>query len=194
MKKILIVLIALVLGFAVYVATRPATYHVERSGTVAAAPVAVYGEIADFHAWDAWSPWERIDPAMQKTFEGASAGVGAGYHWSGNDKVGEGRMTITEAVPARHVAIDLEFIKPFAGKSVTAFELEPAPEGTRVTWTMDGTNDFVGKALSVFMDMDRMIGTDFEKGLAALDSLARAGAMADTAAVAASAPGAAMGG
>lgn len=184
MKKILIALLAVVLGFAAYVATRPAEYHVERSATVAATPAAVYGEIADFHAWDAWSPWERMDPAMQKIFEGAHSGQGAVYRWSGNDKVGEGRMTITDAEPGERVAIDLEFIKPFASRSETVFALEPAAEGTRVTWAMDGHNDFLGKAMCVFMDMDKLIGGDFERGLASLDSLARAGAMADTTAAA----------
>jgi uncharacterized protein YndB with AHSA1/START domain len=180
MKKVLIVLLVLVLGFVAFVATRPATYHVERTATVAAPPAAVYARIADFREWEAWSPWENLDPAMTKTFEGAESGVGAGYHWAGNDQVGEGRMTITEATPERRLLIRLEFIKPWAATNATAFDLEPSGDGTRVKWTMDGTNDFMGKAMSVFVNMDQMIGKDFERGLASLDSLVRANAVPDT--------------
>jgi hypothetical protein len=179
MKTFLIVLLVVVLGCAAFVTTRPATYHVERTATVSAAPGAVYAGIADFREWQAWSPWERLDPHMRKSFSGAASGVGAGYHWS-SEELGEGRMTITEAAPGERVVIDLEFIEPWRARNVTAFALRPAAQGTVVTWTMDGRNDFLGKAMSLFVSMDRMIGADFEKGLAALDSLARGGALADT--------------
>jgi hypothetical protein len=179
MKIFLIVLLVLALGCAAFVATRPATYHVERTATIAATPAAVYSEIADFRHWQAWSPWEKLDPDMKKSFPGAGSGVGAGYHWA-SEELGEGRMTITEAVPGERLVIDLEFIEPWSAKNVTAFVLRPAAQGTQVTWTMDGANDFLGKAMSLFMSMDRMIGADFEKGLAALDSLARARVLPDT--------------
>ncbi len=185
MKRVLIVLLVIIAGLTVFISTRPGHYHVERSATLSAPPAAVYAQIADFHRWDAWSPWEKLDPAMKKTFAGPEAGTGASYHWLGNDRVGEGRMTITDARPDARVAIDLEFIKPFESKNATVFTLVPAGGGTRVVWSMDGENHFMGKAMSLFMDMDRMIGGDFEEGLAGLDSVTAAAT--DTAAGAAAA-------
>jgi uncharacterized protein YndB with AHSA1/START domain len=171
-KKILIAVALLLVVLIVFVATRPATYHVERSARMAASPAAVYAQVADFRAWERWSPWEGRDPDMRKTFEGPSSGAGASYHWVGNDEVGEGRMTITEADPGRRVEIDLEFIKPWASRNVTTFELEPDGAGTRVVWHMDGRNDFMGKAMSLVMDFDQMIGADFERGLGSLEAAA----------------------
>jgi hypothetical protein len=182
----IVVVLALFLGYA---ATRPSTYRVERARTMAAAPEVVFAKLNDFHAWPDWSPWEGLDPNMKRTLDGADRGVGASYYWIGNDKVGEGRMTITESVPSSRVGIKLEFMKPMAATNQTAFELAPEGAGTRVTWTMDGKNDFMGKVFTVFMDMDKMIGKDFEKGLGQLTTLveseaaaAPADAVADTAA------------
>ena len=182
MKKILLVLVVLVLGFVAFVASRPATYHVERSATVAAPPEVVFARITDLHAWQAWSPWEKLDPAMKHTFSGPDRGTGASYAWAGNDKVGEGRMTITDATAPSKVAFELEFIKPFASKCETGFTLAPEGDGTKVTWTMDGKNDFMGKAMCLFMDMDKTVGGDFERGLASLNTVAAADAQAAVAA------------
>ena len=132
----------------------------------------VFARIDDFHQWAAWSPWEKLDPQMQKSFGGAASGVGAEYHWIGNDKVGEGRMTITESRPSERVVVRLEFLKPWPSTSTSTFTLAPEGQGTRVTWAMDGRHDFVSKAMCVFVSMDKMVGTDFERGLAVLGTMA----------------------
>jgi len=177
MKKILMVLVVLILAAVLFVATRPNEYRVERSATFAAPPAAVFAQIDDFHHWADWSPWEKLDPQMQKSFGGAASGVGAEYHWVGNDKVGEGRMTITESQPNDKVAIKLEFLKPFPSTSVATFTLAPDGPGTRVTWAMDGKHNFMSKAMCVFVSMDKMVGGDFERGLATLGTVAAAAAM-----------------
>ena len=174
MKKILMVLLVLIVAAVLFVATRPDTYRVERSAMVSAPPQVVFAQIDDFHRWAAWSPWEKLDPQMQKQFGGAASGVGAEYHWSGNDKVGEGRMTITESQPTDRIAIKLEFLKPWASTSTASFTLAPEGEGTRVTWAMDGRHNFMSKAMCVFVSMDKMLGTDFERGLAGLGTVAAA--------------------
>jgi hypothetical protein len=174
LKKILVVLAAAIVLLAIVVATRPTEYRVERSARIAAPAAAVYAQIADFHRWDGWSPWARLDPAMKTDYQGPPSGKGAAYHWSGNDKVGEGRMTITGEKPPEQLVIRLEFLKPWTQTSTTVFALAPEGAGTRVTWAMSGENGFVGKAMSLFMDLDKMVGPDFEKGLAALQALAEA--------------------
>jgi hypothetical protein len=168
LKKIALGLVVLAGGFAAVVATRPSTFHYERSTTVAAPPGAVYALVSDFHRWGSWSPWEKLDPDMKRTFDGAPSGAGAKYAWTGNDKVGEGRMTIEEAKPGESVRIKLEFLKPWAATNSTTFTLQPAGAGVRVIWAMEGTNTFGAKAVGLFMSMDKMIGDDFEKGLAEL--------------------------
>ena len=188
MKKILIVLLVLVAGLAAFIATRPAAYHLERTATIAAPADVIHARLNDFHAWTEWSPWEHRDPNMTRTFGGPEAGVGAVYGWAGNDDVGEGRMTIRESIPGEKVSIQLDFIKPFAATCTTAFTLAPSVDGTRVTWTMDGENDFLGKAFTLFMPMEKTVGPDFEQGLAKLQQVAEAAAVpADSSA----APGAA---
>lgn len=154
--------------FALYVSTRPAAFRIARSLTIPASPATLHPLIRDLKRWEAWSPWDKIDPNLQRTYEGAAEGVGATYRWLGNKNVGEGRMTITEVEPDARVTLDLEFLKPFPAKNVTTFTLTPAGEGTEVTWTMEGNNNFVAKAFGVFMNMDKMVGKDFEKGLASL--------------------------
>jgi hypothetical protein len=173
-KRIALALVVLVAILVVVVATRPSTYRVERSARAAAPADAVYAQVADFHRWAAWSPWEKLDPGMKRTFEGPALGEGARYSWSGNDKVGEGRMTITSARPGEEVGIRLEFLKPWASTNATTFRLAPDGGGTKVTWSMEGHNDFLGKAATLFMGMDKMIGADFERGLAQLAAAAEA--------------------
>jgi uncharacterized protein YndB with AHSA1/START domain len=174
--KILIGLVVLIGGFAAFVATRPSTFHVERSATIKAPAEVVFGQVADFHKWQDWSPWEKLDPAMKKTYSGAPSGNGANYAWAGNDKVGEGDMTITAAQPNEKISIRLEFAKPWKAVNTTNITFKPAGDGTLVNWAMDGENNFMGKAFGLFMDMDQMIGSDFEKGLASLGTVAEADA------------------
>lgn len=172
LKKVAIVIGLLIVVLLAAVATRPATYRVERSAEVSAPASAVFGLVNDFHKWDAWSPWAKLDPNMKLTFDGAAAGTGAIYSWTGNKEVGEGRMTITESQPDSRITIKLEFIKPFPSTNTTTFAFMSSGSGTKVTWVMEGKNDFVGKAFSLFMDMDKMIGKDFEKGLASMKGIA----------------------
>lgn len=175
LKKIGIVVAVLLVLLIAVIATRPGDFSVTRSRTIAAPPEAVYAQIADFRRWQQWSPWERRDPAMKREFAGAAAGTGAVYSWAGNRDVGKGRMTITDARPAERVAIKLEFLEPMETTSTTDFHLTPTGQGgTNVTWTMSGENNFLAKGMTLFMNMDKMIGNDFDQGLARLDSVSRA--------------------
>jgi uncharacterized protein YndB with AHSA1/START domain len=177
-KKILLaflVAVAIVLGLIV---VQPATYTVTRSTTIAAPPQTVFAAINDFHKWESWSPWAKIDPAMKQTYSGPPSGTGAAYHWSGNDKAGEGTMTISESVPNDRVVIQLSFIRPYASSSVILLGVRPEGTGTAVTWTMTGQNNFALKAISLFSSMDKLVGRDFEKGLAQLKTLTESSASA----------------
>lgn len=171
-KKVLIVVALLVVAFVIVVLTRPSDFSVSRSTTIGAPPEVVFAQINDFHKWEAWSPWAKLDPNATNTFEGPAAGVGSKFSWAGDRKVGVGNMTITESRPADLVRLRLEFIKPFPGTSTTEFTMQPTENQTVVTWTMTGKNNFVAKAFSLFMDCDKMVGPDFEKGLANLKALA----------------------
>lgn len=173
LKRILIGFAAVIVVLIVVVALQPAEYRVMRSAVVEAPPSTVFSTVNDFHQWNAWSPWAKLDPAAKNTFEGPSAGKGAIFTWSGNADIGEGRMTILDSLPDERVKIDLEFIKPFASKCLTEFAFKPAGEGTSVTWNMSGENGFIGKAMCLFMDMDKMVGGDFERGLANLNSVVK---------------------
>jgi len=171
-RKILIGVAAVIVLFVLVVITRPSTFHVERSIVIHAPPENAFAQVNDFHAWAAWSPWEKLDPQMKRTFEGAPSGTGAIYSWVGNDDVGEGRMTIQKSERPSLVSIKLEFIKPWAATNITTFNIARAAEGAKLTWAMDGENNFVAKAMCLFMDMDKMVGGDFERGLAALKTAA----------------------
>lgn len=148
------------------------TYTVKRSATIGAAPSDVYAHIIDFHKWEAWSPWDEMDPSMDKTYSGADAGPGSSYSWSGNRKVGQGSMGITDATEASEVKIDLEFLKPFKASNKTVFSLEPSGDGTTVTWAMTGNKTLMTRVMGIFKSMDAMVGPDFEKGLARLKKVA----------------------
>ncbi|MBA3782918.1 MAG: SRPBCC family protein [Nocardioides sp.] len=143
-----------------------------RSTTIDAPPGVVHGQLDDFRAWQAWSPWEGLDPDLQRTFTGPATGVGSHYHWKGNSKAGEGAMEITESTPTR-VAIDLEFLKPFRATNVTSFDLVPSGSRTDVTWTMTGQRSLL-MSLMGRLFFDKAIGKDFEKGLARLKATAEA--------------------
>ena len=171
-KKIAFVFVGLVVALLAYATTRPDTLHVQRSATIKAPAEKIFPMINDLYTWNTWSPYDKIDPSMKKTYGGAASGVGAVYEWDGNNQVGRGRMEITSTAPSSKVTIKLDFIKPFEGHDVAAFTLVPQGDSTQVTWTMDGPSPFLGKLIGVFMNMDTMIGGDFEKGLANLKTLA----------------------
>jgi uncharacterized protein YndB with AHSA1/START domain len=168
----------LVAGSLVAVASRPSAFRVARTATVDAPVPVVFAEVNDFHRWAAWSPYEKRDPAMRKSYEGAPAGTGAVYTWSGNKEVGEGRTTIVESRPNDLIRIRLEFEKPFKATSTAEFTFRPEGDRTAVTWSLTGRNSFPMKAVGLFMNMDRMIGRDFEQGLAQLKSVAEAASRA----------------
>jgi Polyketide cyclase / dehydrase and lipid transport len=176
LKIILIALAVIVVVFVVIVALQPSEFRVARSTTISAPPQAVFAQVNDFHKWEAWNPWGKIDPAMKQTYEGAPAGVGAIYAWTGNNEVGEGRMTITESRPSDLVRVKLEFFKPFAATNTAEFTFKPEGNQTAVTWSMFGQNNFMAKAIHLFMNMDKMIGGQFEKGLASMKSVVEAAA------------------
>ena len=175
LKKILIALAVLIAAFLGYAATRPDTYAVERSAEIAAPITIVFDQLDDFRSFAEWSPWDKLDPSMQKTFEGPQSGVGASYTWQGNDEVGKGRMTIVESQPPSAIEYKLEFIEPFTAEAQTKFEVTPqGADAARVRWQMAGKNNFMSKVFGVFMDMDTAIGKDFEKGLASLEAQSEA--------------------
>lgn len=165
LKKILIVLVGLIAALLIVIALQPSGYAIARTQTMAAVPAVVFAQVNDLRKWEAWSPWARLDPAAKNSFEGPQEGTGAVFRWAGNAEVGEGSMTIVESRPAELVRIRLDFLKPMAGTSDSQFTFAKEGDGTAVTWTMTGTNDFVGKAICLFMDMDRMLGSQFEQGL-----------------------------
>jgi hypothetical protein len=174
--KIVIGLVVVAVGVAAVVVTRPSEFRVVRSTTIAAPAPVIFAQVNDFHRWDAWNPWAKVDPAMKQTYEGAPAGVGAVYTWAGNREAGEGRMTIIESRPNDLIRVRLEFLKPFAGTSIATFTFKPEGAGTLVTWSMAGENNFIAKAVHLVMDMDKMIGGNFEKGLAQMKTVAEAAA------------------
>ena len=174
LKKLAIALVLVVAAVLILATRQPDTFRVERSIVINAPAEKVVAHIDDFHQWEQWSPFEKLDPAMKKTHTGAAKGKGAVYAWQGNMKAGEGRMEIVEA-SASNVTMDLHFLKPFETSNVAEFRLEPQGAGaTKVTWSMHGPNLFIGKVISVFISMDKMVGPDFEDGLAKLKSIAEA--------------------
>lgn len=175
LKKILIGVVVLVAALAVFVAMQPDDFRIERSATVNAPATDVFAQVNDFHKWEAWSPWAKLDPAAKAVFEGAAAGKGAVFKWSGNDKVGEGTMMVAESRPGEFVRIDVEFVKPFEGKNTSEFTFKPAGGRTVVTWSSYGKHNFISKAMCLVMNMEKMLGPDMEKGLAQMKSVAEGG-------------------
>ncbi|MBI5109804.1 MAG: SRPBCC family protein [Rhodocyclales bacterium] len=175
LKLLLIIVFALLAALMFYVATRPATFRIQRSLRIAAPREKLFAYVADLHNFDAWSPWAPLDPAMRKTHSGAPSGVGAGYEWRGNNKVGHGRMEIVEAVAPERVLIKLDFLKPFEAHNMAEYLLVEAGGETEFTWAMYGPNNFLSKAMGLFFNMDRMVGAQFEQGLVALKTVAERG-------------------
>ena len=166
---VLFVGVGIVLAIA---ATKPDTFRVQRSAAIKAPPEKIFPLINDFRQWSTWSPYEHKDPAMKRTYSPATSGRGAVYEWEGDKNVGAGRITITDTSPPSKVLIDLDMLKPFAASNKVEFTLVPNGDGTNVTWEMQGGVPYFAKIIHVFVDMDRMVGKDFETGLANLKSSA----------------------
>ena len=162
------IILAVIVGLAL---NMPDSFAVQRVVTIKAPPEKIIPLIADFHQWGSWSPWEVLDPNMQRTFSGAASGKGAVYNWKGNSKVGEGRMEIIDLAAPSKVVIKLDFLHPMEAHNVTEFTLAQQGDSTTVTWNMSGPMPFISKVMSVFMNMDKMIGPDFEKGLAKMKTV-----------------------
>jgi uncharacterized protein YndB with AHSA1/START domain len=169
---IAVVLLIAVAAVLIYAATKPNDFRVQRTASIKAPPEKLFALINDLHDWSAWSPYEKRDPAMKRTFSGAERGAGAVYEWDGNNNVGKGRMEITDTSPPNKVVIKLDFIKPFEGHNVAEFTMAPQGDATNVTWAMYGPSAYITKLIATFMNMDRMIGNDFEAGLANLKTVA----------------------
>jgi len=173
--RVVIALVIAIAALLVYAATRPDSFHVERSIAIKAAPEKIFALIDDFHKWPAWSPFEKLDPAMTRTLSGADSGKGAVYEWSGNSKAGAGRMEISDATTPALVAIKLDFSKPLESHNTATFTLAPAGDMTNVTWAMDGPSPYIAKIMGIFVSMDSLVGKEFEEGLANLKAQAESG-------------------
>ncbi len=181
LKTILIIVAVVVVLFVIVVALQPADFRVARSAAMSAPATVVFAQVNDFHKWEAWSPWAKLDPAAKNSFEGTAAGTGAIFRWAGNKEVGEGSMTITESRPSDLIRIKLEFLKPFASTCTAEFTFKPEGNQTAVSWSMAGKKNFMSKAVGLFMSCDKMVGGQFEKGLAAMKSVVEAAPKPSTA-------------
>ena len=173
-KKILLGLVAVIALFLVYVSTRPADFRVERSATLAASPAALFAQVNDHQKFNTWNPFLKVDPNVKNTYTGPSSGVGAACSWDGNSDIGAGSATIVESKPGELVRMRMDWKRPMEGTAMVDFTFKPVGDKTVVTWAMYGKNGFVGKAVSVFMDCDKMCGPPFEQGLADLGKVAAA--------------------
>lgn len=168
---IIITVVVVIAAVLVYAATKPDTFRVQRATSIKAHPEKIFPLINDLRAWSAWSRYEKKDPAMKRTFSGTASGKGAVYEFDGNSKVGKGRIEITDTSPPSNVALKLDMIKPFGAHNIVEFTLEPKADSTNVTRAMRGFSPYVAKVMGLFFNMDKMIGTDFELGLANLKML-----------------------
>jgi carbon monoxide dehydrogenase subunit G len=175
LKKIAIIVGVLVVALLAYAASRPDSFRVERAVRIQAPPEKIFPFINDLDRWSAWSPYEKKDSAMKRTVGGAPEGKGAVYAWEGNREIGKGRMEITESSPPSRVTMKLDFIEPFEAHNIVDFTLAPQGDATRVTWAIHGPSPFLSRVIGIFCDMDRMIGKDFETGLANLKAVAERG-------------------
>lgn len=174
LKKILLAVAVIIAAFIVVVALQPADFRIARSAVIDAPPPAVFQHVNNLRKWEDWSPWAKLDPAARSTFEGPEAGRGAIFKWSGNSEVGEGTMTVTDSKPAELVRLRLDFTKPMAATNVAEFTFEPRGPATAVTWSMSGRNNFIARAVCLFMNPDKMVGGAFEQDLANLKKVAEA--------------------
>jgi hypothetical protein len=161
---VLLVVLAIVVVLLL-AATKPRIFRVQRQANVNAGPDKLFPYINDFHKWAEWSPYEKLDPGMKRTFRGNASGKGAIYEWEGNSKAGKGRMEILESAPSARISIKLDFIKPFEGHNIAEFVMAPSGDSTEITWSMHGPATFMARIFHVFINMDSMIGKDFQTGL-----------------------------
>jgi Polyketide cyclase / dehydrase and lipid transport len=171
MLTALIFIAILLIAFLVIASLRPSTFSLSRSADIKAPPEKIFPHLNDFKNWGAWSPWEKMDPDLKRSFSGAASGKGAQYSWVGNKKVGEGNMEITRSVPSSNIELNLNFLKPFKASNVTEFKITPNGNMTTVNWEMRGPLNLMMKIMHMFMNMDKMVGKDFEAGLANLKSM-----------------------
>ncbi|PBB66903.1 polyketide cyclase [Mesorhizobium sp. WSM4312] len=167
-STILIILVVFIAAVLIYAATRPNDFVTTRTATIKAAPEAIFPLINDLSRWPTWSPYEKLDPNMKRTVSGAQSGKGAVYAWEGNGKAGKGRMEIVNSVPSSLISLKLDFERPFRANNSVDFSLRPSGDATTVTWAMRGARPFIAKLMALFMDFDKLIGKDFEAGLAKL--------------------------
>jgi uncharacterized protein YndB with AHSA1/START domain len=172
LKTIAIVVVVLLAAVLIFASTKPDTFRVQRGATIKAPPEKIFAFLNDFRRWDAWSPWEKKDLAMKRTYSAQTSGKGAEYAWEGNKDVGQGRMEIAESSPPSKIAIKLDFLKPFETHNMVEFTLEPKGDSTNVTWAMQGPAPYISKLMQVFVNMDSMVGKDFETGLGNLKAVA----------------------
>src|SRR3954463_1458356 len=168
LKTLLIIAAVVVLGFVIFVFTRPDDFRLTRSTPIAAAPPAVFAQVNDFHKWEAWSPWAKLDPNAKNSFDGPQSGVGSSMSWDGNKKIGAGKMSIVESHPNTHIKFKLQFIRPFPTTNISDFAFIPDSNQTNVIWKMSGESKFGFKIFSLFVNCEDMAGKDFEKGLVSL--------------------------
>ena len=171
-KTIAIVVVLLIAALLIYAAIKPDSFRIERSTTIKAPPEKIFALINDFHQWEAWSPWEKIDPALKRTYSGAASGTGAIYEWDGNKDIGQGRMEITESTQASKVALKLDFVKPFEAHNMVDFTLAIQGDSATVTQAMYGPSPYISKLMTTFFSMEKMVGGKYEEGLANLKALA----------------------
>ena len=172
LKTIAIIIGVLIAILLIFAATRPDAFRVERSISIKAPPEKIFALINDFHQWEAWSPWEKVDPAVKRSYSGAASGQGAVYEWSGNNEVGQGRMEIIESSPPSKVGIKINFLKPFAAQNTVEFTLVTQGDSTTVTQAMFGPSPYISKLMGVFFNMDKMVGQKYEEGLSSLKAIA----------------------
>jgi len=171
----ILVVVLLIVGVLIFAVTRPDIVRIERSITINASPERIFPLINDFHNWSRWAPQDREDPGIRRTYAGSASGEGAISDWTGTGSTGSGRMLITKSVPSTNVAVTVDWVKPFAAHNLNEFTLEPHGATTRVIWSMQGTNVYVMKLMSVFTNTDRFMGKHFETGLANLKTAAESG-------------------
>jgi hypothetical protein len=170
-EALIIVVVVLIALLLIYAATRPAEFRVERSVIINASAEKIFPLINDFREWEPWSPWEKVDPAVKRSYSGAASGEGAVYEWSGNKNIGQGRMEIVESSPPFKVKLKIDFIKPFEAHNTIEFTLIPQGDSTRVTQAMYGPSPFISRLMGIFCSMDKMVGRKYEEGLANLKAL-----------------------
>lgn len=172
MLTIITLVAIVVVAILIYAATRPDNFRIERSTSIKAPPEKIFPLINSFHQWETWSPWEKVDPAIKRTYSGAESGRGAIYAWQGNKNIGEGRMEILESTPNSKLVIKIDFLKPFEAHNTIEFTLEPQGDTTKVTHAMFGRSPFISKVMGLFFNMERMVGPKFEEGLASVKAIA----------------------